>query len=105
MDQWKGRVAVVTGASSGLGADFVKQLAWKGVIVVGLARRKERMDQLIIQFGKNRNIHAIKCDISDEKQVVEAFEWIDENLGAISILINNAGILRTGTFQGKEKFL
>lgn len=102
MDQWKDRVAVVTGASSGLGADFVKQLACNGVIVVGLARRKERIDQLARDVGSEGKIYAIRCDVKDEKQVAEAFEWIDDHLGAISILINNAGVLRTGTFQGKE---
>ena len=102
MDHWKGRVAVVTGASSGIGADFIKQLACKGVIVVGLARRKEKVELISKEVGSKGKVHAVKCDVSDEKQVAEAFEWIDKNLGAISILINNAGIIRPANFQGKQ---
>ena len=97
-------MAVVTGASAGIGADIVKQLACRGVIVVGLARRKERVDELAKQVGNKGKIHSVKCDISDEERVAEAFEWVDKNLGAISILINNAGIVRSVNFQGETNF-
>ena len=102
MDRLKGRVAVVTGASAGIGADIVKQLAIQGVVVVGLARRKEQVEKLAKEVGNKGKIHAVKCSVTDEKEVADAFEWIDKNLGAISVLINNAGMLRPVTFSGKN---
>ena len=102
MDHLKDRVAVVGGASAGIGADLAKQLALKGLIVVGLARRKERVEQLAKEVGNKGKIHAIKCNVADDKQVAEAFEWIDKNLGGITVLINNAGLSHPVNFEGEK---
>ena len=101
MDSLKGRVAVVSGASSGMGADLAKQLALKGLIIAGLDIRKERVEQIAKEVGNKGKIHAIKCNVADVKQVSEAFEWIDKNLGAITVLINNAGLSRAVNFEGE----
>lgn len=105
MDHLKGRVAVVTGASAGIGADVVKQLATKGIIVVGLARRKERVEQLAKEVGSKGKIHALKCDVANDKQVNEVFDWIDKNLGGITILINNAGLSHPANFEGETNII
>ena len=93
MERWVGKIAIVTGASAGIGAEIVKKLAENGVKVVGLARRKEKIDELAKTLGKNSgNVYSLKADISKEEDILSSFEWVKKNLGPISILINNAGV-------------
>jgi NADP+-dependent farnesol dehydrogenase len=99
MDRWMGKVAVVTGASSGIGAGIAEFLVDQGLIVVGLARRSELVEELAKKLtGKKGQLHAVKADISNEDDVVKAFKWVEDNLGHVHILINNAGV-------AKENFL
>ncbi|XP_004522852.1 farnesol dehydrogenase-like [Ceratitis capitata] len=93
MQRWNNRVAVVTGASSGIGAACVKYLANNGMITVGLARRKERVEELKTGSNSDR-IHAIRCDVQKEEDVIAAFKEIEEKYGPVSVLVNNAGITR-----------
>ncbi|XP_037935025.1 farnesol dehydrogenase-like [Teleopsis dalmanni] len=104
MERWQNKVAVVTGASSGIGAAVVKDLVNAGLIVVGLARRVQRVEELKEQVaaGKQQNLHARQCDVSNEDSVNEAFDWIEKNLGGIDILVNNAGIYRAGNLCEQE---
>lgn len=96
MKRWIGRVAVVTGASSGIGAAIAKELALAGLITVGLARRVERVEALRDQIPKqfSANLHAIKCDVSQEEDIDRVFQKIVDKFGGIDVLINNAGIVR-----------
>lgn len=90
MDKWIGKVGVVTGASSGIGRAIAKDLASKGIIVVGLARRIERVEELASEVdGK---IYAHKCDVSNHDSIKEAFKWIEEKFSTIAFIINNAGV-------------
>ncbi|XP_049856165.1 farnesol dehydrogenase-like [Schistocerca gregaria] len=91
MDRWRGRVAVVTGASAGIGAAVVRALLRHGVTVVGVARRPDRVQELAKDVGGGR-LHALKGDVSQEGDVVAAFQWVRQHLGAVHILVNNAGI-------------
>ncbi|KAF5288879.1 hypothetical protein FQA39_LY03758 [Lamprigera yunnana] len=101
MKRWVGKVAVVTGASSGTGAAIVKRLLEENVIVAGIARRKDRIQVL----SESKNLHAVQADVSKEEELLEAFKWVKENLGPIHILINCAGILRmTNYLDGETKF-
>lgn len=97
MDRWIGKTAVVTGASSGIGAAIVIDLVKAGVNVVGLARRKERIDKLRekIPASAQGKLYAIKCDLTQEADIKSAFNWTEANLGGIDILVNNAGIIKT----------
>lgn len=92
MDRWRGKVAVVAGASDGVGAAVVKHLLDEGIIVVGMARRKERIEQL----SSSKNLHALKVDITVDQEVIDGIKWVKENLGPIHILINSAGTLWFG---------
>lgn len=93
MDKWIGKIAVVTGASAGIGESISKDLAAAGLIVIGLARRTELIEEFSKTLGVNcGKIYAHKCDVSDLESVKEAFKWIEEKFGSISILINNAGV-------------
>lgn len=95
MDRWVGKVAVVTGSSSGIGAAIAKDLAKAGMVVVGLARRIERVEALkddLPESAKNL-LHAVKCDVSKEEDILKTFKWVEEKFGGVDVLINNAGIL------------
>ncbi|XP_033169397.1 farnesol dehydrogenase [Drosophila mauritiana] len=98
MDRWLNRVAVVTGASSGIGAACCKDLVAKGLVVVGLARREERLKELKASLPAEQasRFHGRKCDVSQEQEVIDAFAWIDATLGGADVLVNNAGIVRIG---------
>lgn len=94
MDRWIGKVAVVTGASSGIGAATVIELANAGMCVVGFARRVERVEALKEKLATNATgeVHAFKCDVTSESDIKNGFEWIENRFGAVSVLINNAGV-------------
>lgn len=98
MDRWQNRVAVVTGASSGIGSAIVVDLVNAGLVVVGLARRVERVKDLqkSLPAARRDRLLALQCDVGDEKSVNEAFDTIEQKLGGIDILVNNAGTLQHG---------
>lgn len=88
-----GKIAVITGASSGLGKQFAKALAGQGADVAILARRKEKLDELSKEIeAMGRRSFAVQCDITKEEDVVSAVQKIKEHYGKIDILINNAGV-------------
>lgn len=95
MENWKGKVAVITGASAGIGAATAIKLAEHGVTVVGLARRQERILELAEQH-KNLpgKIYSHACDIMDADSITTAFDYIEKCYGGVDILINNAGTRR-----------
>lgn len=89
----KGKVALVTGASSGLGVQFAEALAKQGADVAILARRieklkdiKERLEEMGVKS------FAVKCDVGDVEQIKSAVKQVKEHFGKIDILVNNAGI-------------
>lgn len=88
-----GRVAVVTGASSGLGVDMARGLAEAGAHVVLAARRIERLEGLAAEFSeRGGEAMAAKCDVADEAQVDTLVASTLERFGRVDILVNNAGI-------------
>ncbi|XP_016970488.1 farnesol dehydrogenase [Drosophila rhopaloa] len=96
MNRWLNRVAVVTGASGGIGAACCRDLVAKGMIVVGLARREKVLQEIKSSLPADQSVrfHTRSCDVSDEQQVKDVFAWIDQTLGGADVLINNAGIVR-----------
>jgi len=93
MDRWSSKVAVVTGASAGIGAATAEKLVEEGLQVVGLARRSERVEELSKKLaGKKGKLHALKVDVTKEEEILKAFKWVTNNLGPVHILVNNAGI-------------
>lgn len=95
MDKWRNKNAVVTGSSSGIGLAILQGLVNEGVNVIGLARNAEKFQPVIEEMKKSPGkIHVHQCDVSDAESVREAFQWIDEHVGAVDVLINCAGIFR-----------
>ncbi|KAJ8921535.1 hypothetical protein NQ315_003155 [Exocentrus adspersus] len=106
MDRWTGKVAVVTGASSGIGAAIAEALAKEGLQVVALARRKDRLEDLTKKVNNQKGrIIPIQTDISVETDILNAFTWIRNNLGPIHILVNNAGVVPpfSGILDGQSE--
>lgn len=94
-------VAVVTGASSGIGEATARALAASGYRVALLARRAERIDALAAELG-NGSI-AIEADVTDRDQLVAAAERVRNELGPADVLINNAGIMLLGPFSAGQR--
>lgn len=86
-----GRVALVTGASSGLGKRFAQVLAAEGAKVVVAARRKDRLDGLVKELGADRAL-AVQCDVTDEAQVIAMYDAAEAKFGIVDTVINNAGM-------------
>ncbi|EDW24769.1 GL24329 [Drosophila persimilis] len=91
---WRNKVAVVTGASVGIGASTAVLLANAGMSVVGLARRVRLIETLNDQVKGEGKIFAYECDLNDELQLTSAFTWIREKFHCIHVLVCNAGILK-----------
>lgn len=88
-----GRTALVTGASSGLGAHFAHTLAAAGARVVVTARRTDRLESLVRELqAKGCQALAIPMDVTEADSVNAAFDQAEQQWGTIDILVNNAGI-------------
>jgi len=97
MNRWNKKIAVVTGASAGIGAAIALELVKEGMTVIGLARRAERAEQLKEKIPKHSKgvFHARECDVRNEEDVKLTFDWIKKTFGGIDVLINNAGVTRS----------
>jgi NAD(P)-dependent dehydrogenase (short-subunit alcohol dehydrogenase family) len=88
-----GRMAVVTGASSGLGARFAHVLTDAGASVALMARRTDRLEALVAELtAKGAKAVAIALDVSDTAAIGPALDRAEDALGPISIMVNNAGV-------------
>jgi NADP-dependent 3-hydroxy acid dehydrogenase YdfG len=86
----KDRVAIVTGASSGIGLAFAEHLVRKGAEVYGFARGVENLEDASDTIGEA--FHPVRCDVRDEDGVQSAVQDVLSDAGRIDILINNAGL-------------
>jgi NADP-dependent 3-hydroxy acid dehydrogenase YdfG len=97
----EGTVALVTGASSGIGAAAAASLAAQGASVALAARRKDRLDTLAADIrGQGGTALVLESDISDEQQATDAVERTVAELGRLDTLINNAGVMLLGPAAG-----
>ena len=91
-----GRVALVTGASSGLGAQFARTLAKAGAAVVLAGRRAERLKTLRAEIeGQGGDAHVVSLDVTDPDSIKSAVAHAETEVGTIDILINNSGVSTT----------
>jgi NADP-dependent 3-hydroxy acid dehydrogenase YdfG len=99
----EGRVALVTGASSGIGEATAVALAEAGAAVAIGARRRERLDALAGKLtGGGASVLTLDLDVTDEQSCVDAVARTREELGGLDVLVNNAGVMLLGTIVGAD---
>jgi NADP-dependent 3-hydroxy acid dehydrogenase YdfG len=101
MNGLTGKVAVVTGASSGIGEATTEALAAEGASVVVAARREDRLEDLVGRVnGKDGGrALAVTCDVTDEQQAHDLIKKAKDEFGRVDILVNNAGVMQLSKVQ------
>ena len=95
-----GRVAFVTGASSGLGAQFARALAQAGAAVVLASRRVDKLKALRAHIeGEGGDAHVMELDVTDRHSIKAAVAHAETEVGSIDILVNNSGVSTTQRIQ------
>ena len=95
-----GRVAFITGASGGLGAQFARTLARAGAAVVLASRRIEKLKELRAEIeGAGGDAHVVELDVTDHDSIKSAVAHAETEVGSIDILINNSGVSTTQRLQ------
>lgn len=94
MDRWEGRVALVTGASWGIGKDIVRLLSKQNMKVAMCARSVDKLEELSKELsdGPGKTL-PIQCDLRDEEQIIAMFTKIKSEWGGVDVCINNAGLM------------
>lgn len=97
MNRWSEKVAIVTGASGGIGRAICEALLENSVNVIGVARTPEKLANLREELSKNKEIkgsfHAWTCDLTKKDQLEKLFRGVEDQFGGVDILINNAGVV------------
>jgi NADP-dependent 3-hydroxy acid dehydrogenase YdfG len=97
----EGTVALITGASSGIGEATARALAAQGAKVAVAARRLERLERLAAEIGREGHTAlAIESDITDQEQAITAVERTVAELGRLDVVVNNAGQMLLGPIEG-----
>ncbi|XP_045130200.1 dehydrogenase/reductase SDR family member 11-like isoform X2 [Portunus trituberculatus] len=92
MNRWTGRVALVTGASTGIGASVTRRLVAEGMRVAGAARSVDRVQAMADELkGQPGSLLPIECDLTKDDQVLAMFARIKREFGGVDVCINNAG--------------
>ncbi len=94
-----GKIALVTGASSGLGHHFAKTLAKAGAKVVVAARRRDKLDQLVREITEDGGeVMAVTMDVTDLGSIRAAYDMAKKQMGLVDIILNNAGVADSKAF-------
>lgn len=105
MKFYEGCTALITGASSGLGAEFSRQLAPYAHSLILVARRLERLDAMkseLESLHKNLTVHVYGADIASEEQRIALANWLPTQNLSVDFLINNAGLGDRGPFESGD---
>lgn len=106
--EWRGRTAMVTGASAGIGSAIVRKLIAEGLKVVAVARRLDRLMALQAELGED--LLPVATDLRKEEEILTAFERARQSFGGVDLLVNNAGLghhapLTTGATEAWREML
>lgn len=100
MAKLDGKVAIITGASSGIGEATAEALAAEGASVVVAARREERLSELVERInGNGGKALAVSADVTDEGQAHELIRKAKSEFGRVDILVNNAGVMQLSAVE------
>lgn len=99
MEKWIHKIAVITGASTSIGQQLIKDLATAGLTVIGIARKTNVIESIADKHKSRGKIHALECDISNPDAIKSTFKSIENEFGQLHIMINNAGKVRKGEMQ------
>ena len=94
----KGRRAIVTGGSSGIGFETARQLLEEGVRVLITGRNADKLEKAREELAKHGEVHALVADMTKEADIAKMVETAKEKLGGVDILVNNAGTMYSGRF-------
>lgn len=90
---WQGKIAVITGASSGIGAATARNLAGHGLRVILVARRQERLEQLATEIrASGGEAEILPADLAQEAERQKVYSQVEAQYGHVDVLINNAGL-------------
>ena len=94
MEKWDGKVAIVTGASAGIGAAIARALVENGVKVIGCARNVQKLQALAstLKPKGSGSFKAVQCDVKKEEDIKAVFDVARNEYKGLHILINNAGL-------------
>jgi len=94
MTDLKGKIAVVTGANSGLGEEIARKLVEAGMKVVGCSRDEEKLKVVAEKLNKKGpgRMFARKCDVSNEDDVTKLFKFVRDKFTRLHVMVNNAGV-------------
>ncbi len=95
-----GCTALITGASSGIGREFARQLAGRASAIALVARREDRLHELRDEL--KANVHVFAADLSQESEIARLGDWLDQEKISINLLINNAGFGDYGKFAESD---
>jgi NADP-dependent 3-hydroxy acid dehydrogenase YdfG len=103
MNQWQGRVALVTGASSGIGRAVARMLAAEGMRLAVCARRDERLRDLAREIeASGGQARTFAVDLRDERRIEAMFDAVGREWGGVDVLINNAGLGRAASLLSAD---
>src|SRR5690349_12906413 len=103
LTDYRDTAGIVTGASSGIGAQLACDLAARGMRVALLARRADRLDTLAAEIGRaGGSAVAVPCDVAERGSVEAAVRTALARLGRIDLLVNNAGYGRHVLFKDQD---
>jgi short-subunit dehydrogenase len=92
------KTALVTGASAGLGAEYCRQLAERCEVIIGVARRGDRLQNLAAELAGSVKFHALEADLTSIEGVARTMEALRQK-GPVDYLVNNAGFSTFGAFE------
>ncbi|GIO31329.1 MULTISPECIES: SDR family NAD(P)-dependent oxidoreductase [Paenibacillus] len=103
MYDYKGKTALITGASSGIGKAFAHEIAGRGMNLVLVARSEDKLLRLAEDLKQNHHIQVevVVADLSKEESAQEVYDTVKRNQQQVDLLINNAGIVTHGLFAEK----
>ena len=100
----KGKYALITGASSGIGKGIVELFLKAGAFVCAISRNPDKLKHLKKEMGEQKeNLLCFPCDISKSSEVSKALDQVKQQYPRLDVLVNNAGIMKAGTIMDVEE--